>query len=128
MPITVSTARAVDMGFRAFAASPGCAARPASAAAARSRFRSTRVPARPSTAGVSVMATSTATSTHTAPTVPISARNGTPVMLRARSATITVDPANTTAVPEVPVASPIDSRTPVPASICFRCRLTMKRE
>ena len=73
-------------------------------------------------AGASVIATSTATPMQTAPTVPISPRNGIPVTLSASSATITVDPANTTAVPEVPVASPIDSRTGTPRSSCLRCR------
>ncbi len=51
-----------------------------------------------------------------------------PVTLSASSATITVDPANTTAVPEVPVARPIDSRTGTPRSSCLRCRLTMNSE
>ena len=61
-------------------------------------------------AGVKVTAMSTAIATHTAPTVPITPRKGIPVMLSARSAMKTVIPANTTALPEVPVARLMDSR------------------
>jgi hypothetical protein len=75
-----------------------------------------------------VIAMSTATATQTAPTVPISPRNGTPVMLSASSATTTVAPAKTTALPAVPLASPMDSRTSAPCISCLRCRLTMNRE
>ncbi|MDQ1077367.1 hypothetical protein QE406_003620 [Microbacterium testaceum] len=47
--------------------------------------------------------------TQIAPTVPIIPRNPIPVTFRARSAIRTVEPAKTTALPEVPLASPIDS-------------------
>ena len=55
---------------------------------AASRRRSTRVPTRLSSAGVSVTAMSTAIATHAAPTVPIRPRNGMPVTLSASSAMI----------------------------------------
>ncbi len=61
-------------------------------------------------AGVKVTAMSTAIATQTAPTVPITPRNGIPVTLRPSSAMNTVIPAKTTAFPEVPVARLIDSR------------------
>ena len=54
---------------------------------------------------------STAIATQTAPTVPMRPRNGMPVTLSASSATMTVEPANTTALPEVPFARAIDSAT-----------------
>ena len=87
-------------------AGPDCPAR-----LVASRPRSTRVPTRLSSAGVSVTAMSTAIATHAAPTVPMRPRNGIPVTLSARSAMTTVDPANTTALPDVPVARAMDSRT-----------------
>ena len=90
-----------------------------------SRPRRTRVPTRLSSAGVSVIAISTAIATHAAPTVPISPRNGMPVTLSARRAMITVEPANTTALPEVPVARAIDSRTAYPSMSWRRWRLMM---
>ncbi|MNW55925.1 hypothetical protein D3C74_336170 [compost metagenome] len=70
----------------------------------------------------------TAIAMHSAPTVPMSPRNGMPVTLRASSATSTVVPANTTALPEVPFASAIDSCSSSPALSWRRCRLTMKSE
>ncbi len=76
-----------------------------------SRRRSTRVPTRLSSAGVSVTAMSTAIATQAAPTVPMSPRNPMPVTLSASSAMMTVDPAKTTALPEVPVARAMDSST-----------------
>ncbi len=69
-----------------------------------------------------------ANSTATAPTVPIRPRNGIPVMFSASRATMTVVPAKTTALPDVPFASPIDSCTPMPAFSWVRCRLRMKSE
>ena len=51
-----------------------------------------------------------------------------PVTFNASRATTTVDPAKTTAVPAVPLARPIDSRTSTPASSCLRCRLMMNSE
>ncbi len=62
-----------------------------------------------SRAGVSVTAIITAIAMQAAPTVPIRPRNGMPVMFSASSAISTVDPAKTTALPEVPLARPIDS-------------------
>ena len=55
---------------------------------------------------------STAIATAAAPMVPIRPRNGMPVTLSASSAMTTVEPANTTALPEVPFASAMDSSTP----------------
>ena len=55
----------------------------------------------------------TAIATAAAPTLPIRPRKGMPVTLSASSAMMTVEPANTTALPEVPVASAIDSATRV---------------
>jgi hypothetical protein len=77
---------------------------------------------------VNVTATSTAISTHTAATVPIRPRKPIPETLRASSATSTVAPANTTALPAVPLARPIDSRTSMPARTWVRCRLRMNSE
>ena len=71
---------------------------------------------------------STATATPIAPAVPIRPRNGMPVTFSASSATITVEPANTTALPAVPFARPIDSLSSAPCSTCLRCRLTMNSE
>ena len=48
-----------------------------------------------------------------------------PVTFRAARAITTVTPANTTALPEVPVASAIDSCRSVPRRSSWRCRLTM---
>ena len=79
-----------------------------------------RSPISDSSAGVSVTATSTATATHAAPTIPISPRKGMPVIVSATSAITTVKPANTTALPDVPVASAIDSRSGTPARSCLR--------
>jgi hypothetical protein len=77
---------------------------------------------------VSVTAISTAMRTQTAPTVPITPRNGMPVTLSASSAMSTVDPAKTTADPDVPFASPIDSCCSMPSISCRRWRLMMKSE
>ena len=118
----VTMARSVDIRFTGAPAACGWPI------VARALPLSRRVPTSPRMAGASVIATSTATATHTAPTVPMSPRNGTPVTLRASRATMTVVPAKTTAVPEVPVARPIDSRTGTPLSSCLRCRFTMNSE
>ena len=77
---------------------------------------------------MSVTAINTAMSTHTAPTVPMTARNGMPVTFSASSAISTVEPANSTAEPEVPLASPIDSWSSIPSMSCRRCRLMMNSE
>ena len=52
-----------------------------------------------SIAGVKVRAINTAMAMESAPTVPITPRNGIPVTLRASSAMRTVEPAKTTALP-----------------------------
>ena len=54
---------------------------------------------------------STAIATQAAPTVPMRPRKGMPVTLSATRAMTTVEPAKTTALPDVPVASAIDSAT-----------------
>ncbi len=77
---------------------------------------------------MNVVATRIATSTAPAATVPIRPRNGMPVTLSARSATMTVVPAKTTALPDVPFASPMDSCSSMPCRSCVRCRLRMKSE
>ncbi|CPU66585.1 Uncharacterised protein [Mycobacteroides abscessus] len=105
---------------------PAVAAVPASAA--RSRRLRICGPIIPSRAGVSVTAMSTAIATHSAPTVPMRPRNGMPVTLSASSAMSTVAPANTTALPDVPFASAIDSCSSSPCLSWRRCRLTMKSE
>ena len=62
-----------------------------------------------------VTATTTAVAMQTAAVMPIMPRNGIPVTLRASRATITVAPAKTTALPDVPLARPIDSCRSTPA-------------
>ncbi len=94
----------------------------------RSRRLRIRGPTSDRTAGVSVIAIRIATSTATAPTVPIRPRKGTPVTLSASRATITVTPAKTTALPDVPLARPIDSESSMPCFSWRRCRLMMKSE
>ncbi len=95
---------------------------------ARSRLLSARSPMRPRSAGVRVRALTTATATANAATEPMTPRNGTPVTLSASSATTTVAPANTTALPEVPVARPTDSCSGMPVRNWVRWRLTMNSE
>ena len=85
-----------------------------------------RVPAKPSRAGTSVRLSSTATATAPAAAKPICARNGTPVTASATRAMITVEPANTTALPAVPTASAIDSGMLMPSRTCVRWRERMK--
>ena len=108
-----------------FSPCSGCSS-PASTRARSLRF-SALPPIRDSRAGVSVTAISTAMATQAAATVPIRPRNGMPVTFSAARAMITVRPANTTALPEVPLARPMDSRTGMPAFSCWRWRLTMNR-
>ncbi len=110
----VAIARPVRIGLGAVGAA-SCAP-----TLARARLFNTRIPSRLSSAGVKVTATSTAMSTQTAPTVPMTPRNGMPVTLSASSATRTVEPANTTALPDVPLARPIDSRSSIPEESCRR--------
>ncbi len=49
-----------------------------------------------------------------------------PATTRDTSATTTVQPANTTAVPAVPTARAIDSCSSIPSRIWVRCRVTRK--
>ena len=79
------------------------------ASALRSFLLSARSPIRPMRAGVNVTAIMTAMATQSAPTLPIRPRKPMPETFSASSATSTVAPANTTALPEVPLARPIDS-------------------
>ena len=78
-------------------------------------------PAKPSRAGSRVSAISTEMSTAAAATRPIVRRKGMPTTLRPTSATITVAPANTTALPAVPTAVATDSSIGLPASSWDRC-------
>ena len=68
-----------------------------------------RSPAKPSSAGSRVIATSTATATVPAAARPITVRNGMPTTDRPASAMTTVAPAKTTAEPAVPTARPAAS-------------------
>ena len=108
---TVSTARTVDICFTGMVSGlPADAEAPCSSSrAARSLRLRIFMPASLSSAGVRVVATSTAMATQAAPTVPIRPRKGMPVMFSASRAMNTVVPANTTALPEVPLASAMDS-------------------
>ena len=67
------------------------------------------MPAKPSSAGSSVIATSTATATVPAAARPITVRNGMPTTASPASAMTTVAPAKTTAEPAVPTARPAAS-------------------
>ena len=97
-------------------------------AALRCFLGSTRRPASESSAGVRVRVSSRATSTASPAVVPMSPRKGMPVTFSATRATITVSAAKNTAVPEVPTARPIDSRTSTPRRSCWRCRLSTNSE
>ena len=94
----------------------GSAWRRARARRRRSCRAPSGVPPKASSAGTSVRLASTATAIAPAAAMPIWARNGVPVISRATSAIMTVEPAKTTALPAVPVASAIESsmRHPVP--------------
>ena len=86
--------------------------RPASASTAgcpRKRFATIRMPAKPSSAGVSVIEISTAIATASAAATPIVVRNGMLATLSPSSAMITVIAANTTAEPAVATARAADS-------------------
>ena len=121
------TARVVLIGRSRSVISSSCVRSPA-ASRSRSRRRRMRLPTSERIAGVRVTAIRIATRTATAPTVPIRPRKSTPVTFSASSATMTVTPANTTALPEVPFASPIDSCRSAPCFSWRRCRLMMKSE
>ena len=66
-------------------------------------------PAKPSIAGSSVSAISSATATEPAAARPMTVRKGMPTTVRPHSAMITVRAAKTTEPPAVPAASPTDS-------------------
>lgn len=100
---------------------------PAGRSARRCRLGRIRSPAIASTAGVRVIAMSTATATPAAAATPSAVRKGMPATERPSSAMMTVRPAKTTALPLVAVARAMDSRTPRPDLSCSWCRLTMKR-
>ena len=102
--------------------------RPAASLRAQARLETSLVPMKPSSAGVSVMAIITAIATVNAAEKPRMPRNGRPGTASAESAMTTVRPANTTALPLVPVARAIDSPTGTPSSSCRRCRCTMNSE
>ena len=121
MPATTwASARHVGSG----SAGAGAACTPLSMRAFSPRRR-TCTPAKERRAGVRVTAISTAIATDAAPMLPIRPRNGMPVTLSATRAMMTVAPAKTTALPEVPLASAMDSSTEYPSLSCRRCRLTM---
>jgi len=84
--------------------------------------RSMRGPAKASSAGTSVRLSATAMAIAVAAAIPICARNGTPVTTSATSAMITVEPANTTALPAVPVALAAASRGSRPSPMFWRWR------
>jgi hypothetical protein len=87
-----------------------------------------RSPANPSSAGSSVMATSTATATVPAAARPITVRNGMSTTARPASAMTTVTPANTTAEPAVPTARAAASCGTRPSTRFCRCREVMNSE
>ena len=91
-------------------------------------FDMTLRPIRESMAGVRVTEISTATKTHSAAASPMYPRNGIPVTFRASRAIITVAPANTTALPLVPLATAIDFRSGMPSMRLERCLLRMNSE
>ncbi len=84
-------------------------------------------PAKPSTAGSRVIATSTATTTAAEAARPITVRNGTPATASPASAATTVSPANTTALPAVALARAAASSGSRPSARWRRCRETMNR-
>ncbi len=89
------------------------------------RSRSIRSPTIPRIAGSSVIAPRTATATTRAEVYPSVVTSGMPTTASDSSATITVEPANTTAPPELAVARAIDSPVSIPSRRCSRCRVTM---
>jgi hypothetical protein len=94
----------------------------------RSLRGSTRLPAKPSSAGSSVMATSTATATVPAAARPMTARNGMLTTASPASAMTTVMPAKTTAEPAVPTARAAASSGARPSTRFCRCREVMNSE
>ena len=84
-------------------------------------------PAKPSMAGSSVKAISSATVTEAAAARPMTVRNGMPTTVRPHSAMITVRAAKTTELPAVPMASGTDSSGVMPLSRLVRCLDKMNR-
>ena len=84
-------------------------------------------PAKPSMAGSSVRAISSATVTEAAAARPMTVRNGMPTTVRPHSAMITVRAAKTTELPDVPMARGTDSAGVMPLSRLVRCRDKMNR-
>lgn len=76
-------------------------------------------------AGSSVSAMTTANATVIAAKMPITVRNGMLATLRPSSAMNTVNPANTTADPDVPTARPADSSGSRPSRSWSRWRERM---
>ena len=101
------------------ARAPG-AGSPSVSSAARPLRPSTRRPVNPSSAGSSVSATSTATTTVLAAPRPIAVRNGMLTTNRPARAMTTVRPAKTTALPAVATARPAASSPSRPLSSSCR--------
>jgi hypothetical protein len=113
--LTAASQRAPWVG-RARPGTPACAVRLARRAARDPGLGASREPAMPKMAGSSVVAIRTAVRTVPAALSPITVRNGMPTTDKAASAMITVEPANTTAVPAVPTATAADSAGASPAA------------
>ncbi|GGT93970.1 hypothetical protein GCM10010208_16320 [Actinomadura livida] len=93
------------------------------APAARSRRRSTRRPASPSTAGSSVTALSIVVVTTSPVVNPIVMNTGIPDSTSPHSASSTVHPAKITDWPAVALARATDSGTVSPSAMPSRCRV-----
>ncbi len=91
----------------------------------RTRSELIRGPRIASTAGSSVKAASTATTTAIAAIRPIVVTSGIPATANETSAIVTVQPAKNTAPPEVAAARAIDSSISRPSSNPRMCRVTM---
>ncbi len=133
-PMSTGTRRrTTNLAHRAPAGLSGSAAERRAVRSARAPSSGSRVnlatfmPAKPSRAGTSVSAISSATATDDAAARPMTVRNGMPTTVRPHSAIITVRPANTTALPAVPTASGTDSSGVMPLSRLVRCLDRMNR-
>ena len=91
----------------------------------RQRVTSTRSPARPSSAGSSVIEVIMVTSTVTATPIPMPVTQPIPMISSPRSDTTTVTPAKSTARPAVSIAATVASRGERPAWRPSRYRVTM---
>jgi hypothetical protein len=114
--VTAASQRAPWVWRRPEDLSAAWAVRLASRAARDPGLGTSREPAMPKMAGSSVVAMRTAVRTVPAAANPITVRNGMPTTDKAASAMITVQPANTTAVPAVPAAMAADSAGESPAA------------